>query len=107
MLFVWKDGVGQGLCLCECETCVSFLAGQRLCGVWFFEDCDGKLTLCMYLGCVVQEVPGRDDHVWNGMVCWVHGCMVWVVLCVVRCGVIVVGVSCASWICGLSGRCQV
>jgi len=55
----------------------------------------------------VQEVPGRDDHVWNGMVCWVHGCMVWVVLCVVRCGVIVVGVSCASWICVLSGRCQV
>jgi len=36
VLFMWKDGVGQGLCLCECETCVSFLAGQRLCGVWFF-----------------------------------------------------------------------
>ena len=55
----------------------------------------------------MREVPRRDEHVWNGMVCWVHGCMVWVVLCVVRCGVIVVGVSCASWICGLSGRCQV
>lgn len=45
--------------------------------------CGGKLIICMYLGCVFQEVPGRDHGVWMGILCLVHGCIVWVFLCFV------------------------
>jgi len=57
---------------------------EVVCCVWLFEDCGGKLYLCVYLCCVIQEMPGRDDPVWNGIVCWVH-CVGFIVCCDVLC----------------------
>lgn len=44
-------------------------------------------------------MPGRDDHVWIAMVCFVHGCIVYVALCIV-CG----EVLCDCGMCGVCFR---
>lgn len=98
--------VVRGLCLGECVACACVLECQSLCGVWLFGDCGGKISLCVYLCCVIQEVPGRDEPVWNGMVFSVHGCIVGFLLSVVRCCVIVLVVASASWMCDFSGSSQ-
>ena len=41
--------------------------------------------MCVYLCCLIQEVPVRDEPVWNWMDLGVYSCIVWVVLSVVLC----------------------
>jgi len=71
-------GVVRGLCTDEFVEYVCILECQRCFFVWLSGDCCGKLILWVYLGCVIEEVPGRDNQVFVERVCWVH-CMVCVV----------------------------
>lgn len=59
-------------------------------------DCGVKLNVSVYLGCVFQEVIGRDHLEWIKRVWGVHVCIAWVfcVLCVLRCCAMLVVLAC-------------
>lgn len=89
---VCKSLGGSGLFSHECVASVYVLDGKSVCGVQWFGGCNSGMTVYVYMGCVVQEIPRSDHNVWIGLgvlSTWVLSLGLW--LCAVCNGVCVCG----------------